>query len=121
MDRRDRREGMSWWPEEHLTDDDVAHAVGAGPVDAIVAHDAPDGVEIPGLWPADSVPASEADAAQRHRQRVGHVVDQTRPAVFFHGHYHVRYTALRGYTKVVGLADDGAPLREHCRILDLTR
>lgn len=121
IDRRDRREGVSWWPDEHLTDADVARAVGAGPVDAIIAHDAPDGVDIPGLWPADSVPASEAAAAQRHRQQVGHVVEQTQPAVLFHGHYHVRYTAVRGHTKVVGLADDSAPLRDHCSILDLTR
>lgn len=121
MDRRDRREGVSWWPDEHLTDADVARAVGAGPVDAIIAHDAPDGIDIPGLWPTDSVPASDAAAAQRHRQHVGHVVEQTQPAVLFHGHDHVRYTAVRGHTKVVGLADDSAPLRDHCSILDLTR
>lgn len=121
MDRRDRRAGVSWWPEERLTDDDVAHAISAGPVDAIIAHDAPDGVDVPGLWSPSSVPASEAAAAQRNRERVGRVVDATGPAVLFHGHYHVKYNGSRGYTRVVGLADDGAALPDHCMILDLMR
>lgn len=112
VDRLDRIPGRSWWPEEHLTDDEAAKAIGGGLVDVIVAHDAPDRVAIPGLRPG-SFPASEVDAGDEHREKVGKVVDATRPSVLFHGHYHVRYEARRSLpghasTAVIGLADDGS-------------
>ncbi len=117
VDRLDRAAGKSWWPHEHLSDADI-DAAAVGPVDVIVAHDAPDHVEIPGLTP-DAFPASEVAAGQQHRARVGEVVDATNPVLFFHGHYHVRYTARRGRTSVIGLADDSARLVDNIAMLNL--
>ena len=144
VDRPMRKPGVSWWPEERLTAADVSHAISGGPVDVIVAHDAPDGYEIPGL-PGGFPPAElyQADLhrqpriglpqqglvarAHLHRQLVGEVVDATAPTVLFHGHYHVRYTAYRGETRVVGLADDSGNLADDsgnfvksAMLLDLT-
>lgn len=118
VDRPQRKPGVSWWPEEHLTETDVAHAISGGPVDVIVAHDAPDGYEIPGL--PGGFPPAELYAADLHRAMIGEVVDATAPTVLFHGHYHVRYTAYRGETRVVGLADDGGNFVKSTMLLDLT-
>ncbi|MFA5709284.1 metallophosphoesterase [Mycolicibacterium sp.] len=118
VDRRDRKEGVSWWPEEHLSAADIETATAPGPVDVIVSHDAPDGVLIPGLTP-NAFPAAEIATAQWHRKQIGKVVDATTPAVLFHGHYHVRYRGDRGATAVIGLADDSSPLTENIVLLDL--
>lgn len=112
VDRQDRIPGRSWWPEEHLSDDEVRRAIAGGPVDVIVAHDAPDRVSVPGLIPG-RFPLREVAIGDRHREKVGEVVDATRPAVLFHGHYHVRYEARRslpeqGSTAIIGLADDSS-------------
>ncbi len=118
VDRLNRRKGKSWWPQEHLSDDDLAAAIGPGHVDVILTHDAPDNVDIPGLTPG-AFPASEIATGDWHRARVGRVVDATTPEVLFHGHYHVRYTADRGSTAIVGLACDSSPMVEHVVVLDL--
>lgn len=118
VDRPMRKSGVSWWPQERLTEADVARAIRGGPVDVIVAHDAPDGYEIPGL--PGGFPPAELYQADLHRKLVGEVVDATRPAVFYHGHYHVRYTAQRGETRVIGLAADGGSFVKSAMLLDLT-
>jgi hypothetical protein len=97
----------------------VARAITPGPVDVIVAHDAPSGVEIPGL--GGGWPPAELYVADLHRQKVSEVVDVTRPTLYFHGHYHVRYEAQRGGTRVIGLADDGGRFTENVMVLDLNR
>lgn len=117
VDRLDRKEGTSWWPEEHLTDAEIEHAISGGPVDVIAAHDAPDRVDIPGLHPT-RFPAQEIATSEWHRERVGRVVDATGPAVLLHGHYHVRYTAFRDNTAIIGLADDSALLRDNVLVID---
>lgn len=119
VDRFARKEGVSWWPEEHLTADDVHRAISPGPVDVIISHDAPTGAPIPGLAPT-GFPAAEITAADRHRDLVATVVDATTPALVFHGHYHTRYSGLRGNTMMIGLADDSAPLNENSLVLNLT-
>lgn len=119
IDRPDRKEGVSWWPDEHLTDDEVHDAIAPGPVDVMLCHDAPAGAPIPGLSPT-GFPAAQIAAADRHRELVAHVVDATSPALLFHGHYHIRYSGLRHNTTIIGLADDSAPLNENILVLNLT-
>ena len=71
VDQPWRRLGTSWWPEEVLSEQDVAAAVAGGPADVLVSHDCPAGVAIPGwaptptcgrpsswCWPASTVSAS---------------------------------------------------------------
>ncbi|MEN4465452.1 metallophosphoesterase [Mycolicibacterium fortuitum] len=118
VDRPGRKPGVSWWPQERLTREEVDLAIAGGSVDVIVAHDAPDGYEIPGL--PGGFPQAELYQADLHRQLVGEVVDATEPSVLYHGHYHVSYTAQRGATRIVGLADDGRSFTRSIMILDLT-
>jgi len=124
VDRQWRSPGTSWWPEETLTGDDVARAVAGGPVDVLVAHDCPAGVDIPGLAATSHLwPAEELALADEHRQRLRTVVDAARPRAVFHGHYHRRYstTADLGYgpVAVVGLDCDGTTFDRNLTFVDL--
>lgn len=117
-----RKEGVSVWQEEHISEDDVRRAVEGGPVDVMVTHDCPDGVDIPGL--TSQFPDHELRRADLHRKTLGDVVDVVQPYMLFHGHYHVRYTARRarpggGDTLVTGLADDMSRLRDNFMVLEL--
>lgn len=120
VDRHMRTEGKSWWPEETLSDQDVARAIDGGPVDVIVAHDTASGYEIPGLAPDGFFPQHLIYESEIHRRRVGEIVDATKPTVLYHGHYHVSYTAYRGDTRIVGLAADDSSFVKNAMVLDLT-
>lgn len=48
------------------------------------------------------------------------MVDATTPELFFHGRYHVRYTARRGRTLVGGLAGDAAAPVDNMALINLT-
>jgi hypothetical protein len=109
--------GVDWWPEETIADADVAAAAAGGPVDTVIAHDAPLGVDVPG-YVGHPAGWSDADlaAANANRARLRTVLDAVTPARLFHGHYHVRYdaTLARGRgTRITGLADDGSPLADN--------
>lgn len=111
VDRQRRTPGLSWWPEETLTDAEVDYAERPGPVDVLVCHDAPTTDLIPGMnesnWPAEEIRASVV-----HQARIRDVVETVKPSVLYHGHFHTRYEAdfiyESGQTHVVGLAHGGA-------------
>jgi hypothetical protein len=116
IDRHMRKEGVSWWPGETLSEDDITRAISGGPADVIVSHDAPDRVRIPGIdnsrssWPLDAVARS-----QRHHESVGRVIDAVGATWLFHGHMHVKYRTWRvsesGHvTEVTGLDCDGTSM-----------
>lgn len=116
IDQFMRKEGVSWWPEEIISEDDVSRAVSGGPADVIIAHDAPDRIIIPGInnssssWPLDAIARS-----QRNQEAVGRVVDGTGATRLFHGHMHVKYQTVRisesGHvTEVTGLDCDGTSM-----------
>jgi hypothetical protein len=128
VDRRRRIEGVTWWPGEELTDDDVDRAARVGAVDVIVSHDCPRGVDIPGVGPdtkggvRGNWPPDLLLAAQRHRDKLAQICRSTRPARLFHGHYHIPYIAALDCgdsepTSVVGLADDDSTMAEHTLVL----
>lgn len=115
--------GVDWWPEETISDSDVAGAIAGGPVHTVIAHDAPLGVDVPGYVGHPSG-WSDADlaAANRNRARLRTVLDAVRPVRLFHGHYHVRYdaTLVGGQAiTITGLADDQAPLSDNLLPLPL--
>ncbi len=75
-----------WWPEEELTDDEVAAAVkaGEGGIDVIFTHDKPRGSTPP--WDRKDLPE-----CWPNQDRVLEVVKAVQPRLLFHGHLHVRY------------------------------
>lgn len=128
VDRKWRREGVDWWPGEVLSEADVQRAIEGGPVDVLLTHDCPTGVEVPGLtpneWPADAVADSGA-----HRDVLRRVVDAVRPRRLIHGHYHVRHSAdldlawapdrpdWTGVCRVEGLAHDQGPWQDNMMLV----
>ena len=126
VDKHLRKPGRSWWPEEVLSPAEAERAIAGGPVDVIVAHDCPDRVDIPDLAPDGFFPPAQIAAAEEHQRLVGTVVDATEPGILLHGHYHVRYHAVRslpggGQTAIVGLGADINSFRDNMLLLDLTR
>ncbi len=122
LDRPRRIPGVSWWPEEELTVGEAYRAAIGPSVDVMLTHDCPDRVEIPGLgqysWPHD-----ELIRAEKHRERVSMVVDELRPYILFHGHFHRRYNWHRisenGHTtKIVGLDCDGGTIEDNAIVFD---
>lgn len=85
VDWRERVVGESWWEGECPTRADLVR-LGAGPLDVLVAHDAPAGIPLSGLRlpPADEIRANEV------RELVAEAVRATEPALVLHGHWHIR-------------------------------
>lgn len=117
---------QDWWPQEALTPDDVARWVSGGPVDVALTHDAPAGLDIPGisreggiaLWGPEAI-----DVAEAHRRTLAKALEPTRPALLVHGHYHVRHestwTYRGGKAHVVGLDCDIHRPADNTWLMDL--
>lgn len=131
VDRTMRTAGVDWFPEERLSDAEIAGAIAGGRVDILLSHDAPSGWAIPGLLSPRDMPwfwRGELDAAIEHRRRLGEVFVAVQPTVVVHGHYHSAYR-LRldrewGPVDVIGLDCDessgwGARLRDVGGVLEI--
>lgn len=116
IDRFLRTEGKGWWPQELISDEELAYAKREPQgLDVIFSHDCPKGVDIPGIGP-DSKPRGGADiwppdmlaGAARHRARFREIWDVHHPQRWYHGHYHVPHETWYGPTRFIGLDCDGA-------------
>lgn len=97
VDKEQRVEGSTWWPQELLTESQVTRAQ-ARIADVLLTHDAPDGVcPIIGPWYKGD------PLSTHHRQLISAVADAVQPKLLVHGHYHYRYTGAYGRTRVEGL------------------
>lgn len=94
VDRYSRIEGLTWWPDEAITDDHVAEAVAGGPADVMLTHESPAGTPVravremlrtnPWGFPEEALVDSAAS-----RSRVTEVWDAVRSELLVHGHMHV--------------------------------
>ncbi len=114
VDKPWRKAGISWWPEETITDGQAEQVIAGGEVDILVSHDCPAGVPIPGIDDRAGPPPFPADQIARsneHRELLRTVVDAIQPTAIWHGHYHRQYatTVDLGYGPVTanGLDCDG--------------
>lgn len=113
VDRYARTPHVDWFPDEVLSAGQVRAIGEAGRADVVVAHDAP-----PGIGPLDAMlQLSEKlwrreliEAGQRHRETVGSLCDAVAPSVWFHGHYHVRYSHTAGGVRFEGLSLSDHPV-----------
>ena len=124
VDVQRREAGVSWWPEERITREDVEKATASGVVDIMVTHDCPSSVFIPGLTGDLCFPAEEIATSQAHRELLQTVVDQVDPVMLVHGHYHIKYegTGFLGDTDeflVYGLGDDSGSMKNNMLVYDL--
>lgn len=105
-----RTDGISWWPEEEFTDDDVQAALRHDPyepVHVLVTHDAADFP--PGYGPKGD-PGFRV-RGKRSLDKIFALVEQHQPPLHVHGHWHERYTRSNGRgTLTEGLHCNYAPL-----------
>lgn len=124
VDRQWRELGESWWAQETLTDEDIARASEGGPVDVLISHDCPSGVNIPGLERnAHNFPPSALAQSHEHRTRLRQIVEAVQPKSIWHGHYHIPYHGVvkfdYGTALVCGLDCDSGSVRSNVVTVDL--
>lgn len=103
IDRMYRKEGLSWWPQETLTNADVDAAVEVGKVDIVLSHDTTNAMPV---WDGF---VKDDPASNQNRTGMGVIEDSARPDLWFHGHYHrfIQYDGTHG-AKVTAL--DSEPM-----------
>lgn len=114
-----------WWPQEALTDADVAKASAGGHATVMVAHDAPERVRsIESRIIGNPMGFAWADLsyANESRSKLTAVVESVKPELLLHGHFHFavddRFTHADGdVTRVVGVSHEDSP--RSSGILDL--
>jgi Calcineurin-like phosphoesterase len=111
-DQRRRLLGLSWWPEEELTDEEVTQITADGPADVLLTHDVGSAVPLDlGPWPADWGEEARAKCLA-HREREQRLADGVKPSHWWHGHYHQykRHDIEMSHdiVRVTGLSLDGA-------------
>lgn len=123
LDRKYRREGRDWWPEEAITAQQAQQVIDAGPANAMITHDCPAGVDIPDLPPDTTWDPHALVLANAHRRQLATVLEAVQPEHLWHGHFHVRYsidTLFGGKAcRVEGLDADGTALTENLMLVDL--
>lgn len=113
IDRQWRTPGLTWFPEEMISDEDVEKAK---PADIIISHDAP-------VNPLESTGQRFVidEQSEYCRQQMRRVVAKAKPELVLHGHYHMpsdlEHMREGGYTRCIGLGCDGNP--ESMRLLTL--
>lgn len=101
IDRASRTEGLSWWPEETMTEEEFQKALDVeGPIHVLVTHDAPD---LPPGYEPKGFPEFRKRAA-RSMAMVFSLIEKHRPELHVHGHWHTWYRRPNGNgTLTVGL------------------
>lgn len=118
VDWRDRTHGIDWWPNE-MTDHSDVERLGDEPLDVLVAHEAPAGLDLA----AGQLPAEDQIRTDQVRSLIATAVEATQPRIVLHGHWHhVHDTELSWIdrvateqsgglawrsTRVIGLGCDG--------------
>jgi calcineurin-like phosphoesterase family protein len=95
IDKRHRRTGHSWWPEELITVEDIIKSQEGGPVDVMFTHDSPSTApnsitdDFRGQMEAmEYFGHAEVEYCTDHRNRLAEVTNVTTPRLLIHGHYH---------------------------------
>src|SRR6266705_223590 len=110
VDKNQRREGISWFPEEEITLEQVGKVIREGKTDVLLSHDAPSWVPLelgtpPRQW------ESQILFAEAHRALMSDICLSVQPSLIFHGHYHVPanqfLSAPWGECRVISLDTDG--------------
>ncbi|WP_236966941.1 metallophosphoesterase family protein [Microbacterium aurantiacum] len=115
VDRLWRVEGRDWWPDEEITDEQVAAAIAGGPTDVLLTHESPEGTPVPEVGDVlrtnpQGWPDAALEASTRSRQQVTRVWGAVDAALLVHGHMHVAGSgALPDGRRVVALGRDGFP------------
>jgi len=93
IDYKMRREGVNWWPEELITDEDANQVPldifgNHSRIDILATHDAP--AAPPGFGPIRDETFNHRVAG--NRAQIEKTIKLLNPRLLVHGHYHSRYT-----------------------------
>lgn len=88
-DRELRTEGLDWWPDEEPTVEQAERLIAGGPVDLLVTHDAPTGVDV---VPKFDLLAEIKERADQTRHLLAYVARELQPPLLVCGHWHQRVT-----------------------------
>lgn len=95
IDRKYRKEGYDWWPQELISEYDIDKAIKGGPVDVMFTHDSPSTApnsitdNLPGQMNARRAFGTLAlETCTWHRTQLARVTNVVMPKALFHGHYH---------------------------------
>lgn len=100
IDRRLRTLGYDWFVEEEITTEQCVRAMDRGPVDVLISHDCPQRVNLKEYVPW----YRQEPASYMNRRLLDNIVDQNKPKLVVHGHYHAPYREKIGDTQFIGLA-----------------
>lgn len=86
IDKQMRRPGISWWPQEELSDSELASVLkyGGPQINYLFTHDQSDHTN----WGFNLVPDPQSKI---HRQKMDKVIAHLKPKKHFAGHMHKRY------------------------------
>jgi Calcineurin-like phosphoesterase len=87
-------EGVNWWREEEITDEEEARLIASGPADVMICHDAPTAAPLTLMNPPPRLWQPMIPQAEKHRERLQRICEAVKPRDFFHGHYHQSNRAL---------------------------
>jgi len=103
--RMNRQGNMCWWPEEMITDAEIADAKSAAcwfdGIDVLVSHDVPSGAPL-GRLTNLTLNKTLEDESRRCRRQLLEVVRATKPKLLIHGHYHTRLDYSMEYRDLEG-------------------
>ncbi|MBV9100108.1 MAG: metallophosphoesterase [Candidatus Dormibacteraeota bacterium] len=121
-----RTPGRSWWPQEAITDDDVARCIAGGGTAVMFSHDIQLEVQLTDPHEQVGAPDYVMQGIRANRTRLQRIADATLPSLQVHGHWHVPYdetfTRKGVPLRIVGLNCDSRAASEpngHCAVLDL--
>lgn len=111
VDRSYREEGISWFPEELITDEQRDLAIELGHADVMLTHDRPS--KAPITFPHSNWPEKDLAISEAHREKLQDIVDAVQPSWIMHGHEHMAlegtYDFGYGPVRVNGFNCDGCP------------
>lgn len=88
---QERKPKTLWWPNEQLTQDDVAKISTFGTADFLFTHDCSNNTPFKHRLKPDH-------DSQIHRQRIDDVLRSVKPKFHFHGHMHEQYDWVNEHT-----------------------
>ena len=92
IDKESRIIGYTWWEDEEISTSDLYNCEKMGKVDVLLSHDCPLSGNV------EEYCDFKQDALSLvHRKKLQYVVEQTKPDILFHGHFHIRYTGSGFY------------------------
>lgn len=112
-DMKYRTEGINWWREESITEEEIEKAKKAGEVDFVISHCVPDNIKermcLEGLLPLEYILSSISET------RLGKLAEEIKFDYWFCGHYHMNVILgdfIILYDGFIKIGEDGNVIKD---------